>query len=269
MNETLTAQAQPALLERPPIVRPEVTDELMADIAARIVAEFHPYRIILFGSYAYGTPHAESDVDLLVVMEKATGQDRYVHALYDAARIPKLCMDILAYSPAELETRLAMGDFFIKEILERGRMLYDCGKLWKKPEITIVMSLFEEWIGFAEEDFKGAKAMNSLIPTPLTNLVCYHAEQCAEKYFKAFLVFHNVAPPRTHDLEELLNLCVAQDAELQTLDASMRLLNPYTTRTRYPGSAAFVADGNEAILAMDTIRDLLRQKLNLETGLPS
>ena len=264
MSETTTAQqSNTALLERPPNIRPEVNDELLADIARRIAAEFHPYRIILFGSYAYGTPHAESDIDLLVIMEKPAGTGRYVHALYDAARVPNLCMDILAYSPAELETRLAMGDFFVRDILARGKMLYDCGAVWDKQEIIITMSLFDEWIGFAEEDFKGAEAMNSVIPTPLMNLVCYHAEQCAEKYFKAFLVFHNAPPPRTHDLAELLKLCAAFDANLQTLDPQVQILNPYTTRTRYPGSAEFIADGNNALLAMRTIRDSVRNALNL------
>jgi len=45
-------------------LRPEVTDDLLADITRRIVEAFHPYKVILFGSYAYGTPHVYSDVDL-------------------------------------------------------------------------------------------------------------------------------------------------------------------------------------------------------------
>jgi predicted nucleotidyltransferase len=49
--------------------RPEVTDELLSDITRRIVDAFHPYKIILFGSYAYGKPHIYSDVDLFVIMD--------------------------------------------------------------------------------------------------------------------------------------------------------------------------------------------------------
>ena len=148
---TTTQQANTRLLECPQTLRPPVTDELLADIARRIVAEFHPYRIILFGSYAYGTPHAESDLDLLVIMEKPEGAGRVMPEINAAARVPNLEMDILVYSSAELETRLAMNDFFIVKIMECGRTLYDCGKMWDKQEITITMSLFDEWIGKAEK----------------------------------------------------------------------------------------------------------------------
>src|SRR5215475_7418711 len=50
-------------------LRPPVTEALLADITQRIVEKFQPFKVILFGSYAYGTPDLDSDVDLLVVMD--------------------------------------------------------------------------------------------------------------------------------------------------------------------------------------------------------
>jgi predicted nucleotidyltransferase len=90
----------------------------------QVADEFHPNRVILFGSYAYGKPTADSDVDLLVVMPhdgppavQAAEIRKRIHAGFP--------MDLLVRSPAEVRQRLDMGDFFIQEIMEQGRPLYE------------------------------------------------------------------------------------------------------------------------------------------------
>lgn len=108
-------------------LRPKVTPELLADMARRIVEAFHPHRVILFGSHAYGAPHKDSDVDLLVVMDSDERPAKRRMRVSPVARVPFLPMDVLVYTPAEIETRLAMGDHFITEILQRGQVLYDDG----------------------------------------------------------------------------------------------------------------------------------------------
>jgi predicted nucleotidyltransferase len=92
-------------------------------LSAQIAATFQPERIILFGSYAYGRPGADSDVDLLVVMPYAR------HAVYQAAAIltqvnPAFPVDVLVRTPGELAERIAQGDCFLREVVERGRELY-------------------------------------------------------------------------------------------------------------------------------------------------
>jgi predicted nucleotidyltransferase len=90
---------------------------------ARAIAErFEPERIILFGSYAYGTPHADSDVDLLVVMPCANeiGQSVRIRVAF-AAPFP---LDLIVRTPARLKQRLADGDWFLREITEQGKVLY-------------------------------------------------------------------------------------------------------------------------------------------------
>ena len=265
MSETITAQqSNIALLERPQLLRPEVTDELLADIARRIVAEFHPYRIILFGSYAYGTPHTESDVDLLVIMEKSAGQDRYIHALYDAARVPNLCMDVLAYSPAELETRLAMSDFFVRDILARGKTLYDCGAMWDKQEITITMTLLDEWIDKAEEDYSAAVVMHRMKKRPIPTVVCFHSQQCVEKYLKSLLIKHGEAPPRTHELKDLMRLCAVYEPNIALFQPMFHALSPYAVKFRYPDQTPVtVEDANEAVQMMRDIRKFVRKRLEI------
>ena len=107
---------------------PAVTEDLLADMTQRVVEACHPEKVILFGSYAYGTPHPDSDIDLFVVMKPGNPEEtnhQRVMKVTDVAKIRYLPMDVIVRTPQEVEARLAMGDFFIKEILDRGRVLYE------------------------------------------------------------------------------------------------------------------------------------------------
>lgn len=78
----------------------------------------------MFGSYAYGRPKSNSDVDLLVVMPcKGRALDKAIELrLENPARFP---LDLIVRTPDELRLRLAMGDFFLREIVENGIVLYE------------------------------------------------------------------------------------------------------------------------------------------------
>jgi predicted nucleotidyltransferase len=106
-------------------LRPRVTGELLADITRRVVDEFQPHKVVLFGSYAYGEPDLDSDVDLLVVMESTESMAQRIIRVAEVAQVRFLPMDILVYTPGELGERLSKGDFFIAEILQKGRVLYE------------------------------------------------------------------------------------------------------------------------------------------------
>ncbi|HYY16675.1 MAG TPA: nucleotidyltransferase domain-containing protein [Gammaproteobacteria bacterium] len=102
-----------------------VTQEVLAEIVRRIVAALHPDKIILFGSYVYGTPSGDSDVDLLIILEtKARPVDRYV-AVSRLIRPRPFPLDILVKTPDEIAQALQKGDSFIHEIVTRGRVLYE------------------------------------------------------------------------------------------------------------------------------------------------
>jgi uncharacterized protein len=94
------------------------------ELSQQIAAQFSPERIILFGSHAYGEPTADSDVDLLVVMP-FEGQ-----AFRKAAEIlnqisPTFSVDLLVRTAEQLDERLELGDFFLREIVTRGKVLYE------------------------------------------------------------------------------------------------------------------------------------------------
>ena len=94
------------------------------DLCQQIVKKFNPQKVILFGSHAYGKPSADSDVDLLVVMPfecRSVEQAIKIRQLI----YPKMPLDLLARTPAQIKERIEMGDFFIKDIIERGKILYE------------------------------------------------------------------------------------------------------------------------------------------------
>jgi uncharacterized protein len=93
-------------------------------VCAQIAREFRPQRIILFGSYAYGEPTPDSDVDLLVVMPlEGRAMDKAVEI---SRRLEhRFPIDLLVRSPEELRQRLEWNDFFLKEATEKGVVMYD------------------------------------------------------------------------------------------------------------------------------------------------
>jgi len=103
----------------------EEFEQQVVEVVGRVVQVLNPQRIILFGSRAYGRPIAGSDVDLLIVMdskERPAARATRVSRLLRPRPFP---MDILVRTPEEIQRRLDIGDQFVREILDRGRVLYD------------------------------------------------------------------------------------------------------------------------------------------------
>ena len=97
----------------------------IAAVVKKIATEFQPEKIILFGSYAYGRPTADSDVDLLVIME-TTLRPRQQRLRISRALSPHpFPMDIVVKTPEHLSERLTLGDQFLHQIMEHGRVMYE------------------------------------------------------------------------------------------------------------------------------------------------
>ena len=100
------------------------THQEIKKLCEKIAREFRPQKIILFGSHAYGKPQWDSDVDLLVIMPfkgRHTGK-----AIEILNRLnPTTALDLLVRTPQHVEKRLAMGDFFMREIIEQGKVMYE------------------------------------------------------------------------------------------------------------------------------------------------
>ena len=107
------------------VLVPELTPSILQEMVTRIVTAVDPMKIILFGSFAYGIPHKESDVDILVIME--TNRPRHkrpgvIHRALAGLLIPK---DILVYTPAEVDEWKDVSQAFVTQVLKRGVVVYD------------------------------------------------------------------------------------------------------------------------------------------------
>ena len=93
-------------------------------LSEQIVREFQPRKIILFGSHAYGKPAWDSDVDLLVVMSFKGRPNRQAAKI--RSRVDThVAFDLLVRTPEQISKRLAMGDTFMRDILDRGKVVYE------------------------------------------------------------------------------------------------------------------------------------------------
>jgi len=105
-------------------IRKRIPQTVIRRLARQIAKQFKPQKIILFGSYARGKPRPESDVDLLVVMDTK---------LREVEQSIKICqqldymfgLDLIVYTPKHLKDRVRMGDWFLRDVLKEGKVLYD------------------------------------------------------------------------------------------------------------------------------------------------
>lgn len=101
----------------------DVPMQVIRCFARQVAERFHPEKIVLFGSHAYGTPTADSDVDILVIM-RARNKHSQACKIRDAIPAP-FPMDLLVRTPEEMRWRLTEGDLFHTEILSKGKILYE------------------------------------------------------------------------------------------------------------------------------------------------
>ena len=102
-----------------------LTDDILREIVNRIIAAVDPDKVILFGSYAYGEPQRQSDLDILVIKKTDLPRHKRCIPVYDALRgliIPK---DIVVYTPEEVEDWENVPQSFLTSIIRKGRLLYE------------------------------------------------------------------------------------------------------------------------------------------------
>jgi HEPN domain-containing protein len=120
-----------------------------------------------------------------------------------------------------------------------------------------------EWVGKAEGDFRTAEREARVRKDPNHDAACFHAQQCAEKYLKAFLTQHQIPFRPIHDLEVLLGLITPVSPDFELFRDLLLLLNDYAVDVRYPGEEATKEEARAAVKAMRAVRAFVRQKLGV------
>lgn len=122
-----------------------------------------------------------------------------------------------------------------------------------------------EWITKAEEDFEAAIALARLRKHVLPNAVCFHGQQCAEKYLKARLQEAGLPVPKIHDLTFLLQRLLPIDPLLAALHSHLLRLTDYGVDFRYPSHQATLQDAKSALSDCRVVRREIRNALGLPT----
>jgi HEPN domain-containing protein len=120
-----------------------------------------------------------------------------------------------------------------------------------------------EWIAKAEADYRTMEREAAVLVEPSPESVCFHAQQCAEKYLKARVVAAGTEPSRTHSLLQLLSEAEAHESMWTAFAADLAFLATFAVRVRYPGEAPTDEDAAEAVAACRRFRAAARTALGL------
>lgn len=242
-----------------------VTREEIQATCDDIVQIFSPLQIILFGSYAYGTPAEHSDVDLLIIMPVDESELRQKASDIESCIPKRFKMDLHVRSPEVLAYRIAYNDWFLREITEKGEVLYESDGFYLIPpekKMNDLNPLTFEWIELAEGDYTVAienqQGDNQVFP-----VICFLTQQCVEKYLKAILQENNIPIPKTHDLNELLNLILPTYPSWLSWKSDLNYLTTHAVDARYPGDIPTETDAEKAMEICKMVRQVIRSELNI------
>lgn len=119
------------------------------------------------------------------------------------------------------------------------------------------------WVSRAEEDYLVAQSVMRR-KRPLPYIACFHAQQCAEKYFKAILVATNQPFSKVHDLLVLNQECAQVGIIFTVSDDLLSILSTYAVRVRYPGEDPTPDEAHEALAIARAVRRFARRQLGLK-----
>jgi HEPN domain-containing protein len=124
------------------------------------------------------------------------------------------------------------------------------------------LKLIKQWVEKAEEDFRTAEYLLAIKEECLLNSVCFHSQQCIEKYIKAMLVYCSIQFPKSHDVVELLNLIPDNYRPDLSID-DLAIINRYAVDTRYPGEWEIITrqEAEESVLIARDVRQKIRKLL--------
>ena len=233
-------------------------DEFISIMTERIVSDFDPLQIILFGSQARGDADRDSDIDLLVVFAELMDKRKTAIDIDRALADLPVAKDIIVSTPEELERSRTRIGSVLRYAQQEGKILW---KRWNadvhlgvlNKEVKSAMQTTDRladtarWLRYAEEDLITAETYLKDPRVP-PRQSCWHAQQAAEKALKAVLIFGQIDFRRTHDLNLLRDL-LPESWHLKTALPNLGDLNRWAIAARYPDDPreATEADASEAV----------------------
>ena len=233
-------------------------NKLISIMTERIVRNFDPLQIILFGSQARGDADRDSDIDLLVVFAELTDKRKTAIDIDRALSDLPVAKDVIVSTPEELERSRTRIGSVLRYAQQEGKVLWknrygDARRniLNKKAKSTIQttdrLADTTRWLRYAEEDLITAETyLNDPRVPPRQS--CWCAQQAAEKALKVVLIFLQIDFQRTHDLNVLRDL-LPESWQLKTALPNLGDLNRWAVGACYPDDVqeATQADASEAV----------------------
>lgn len=115
----------------------------------------------------------------------------------------------------------------------------------------------------AEQDYQTVIVLSRQRKKKLPDIVCYHAQQCAEKYLKAMMAKHDIKIPKNHDLVFLADKLKKVEPELELAKDMLSTLSQYAVEFRYPGESATKKDAKQAVKQIKQLRNIFRERMAL------
>ena len=168
-------------------------------------------------------------------------------------------------SPEEIAYRVSYNDWFLREITEKGEVLYESGSVFKKileRKYRGMNPLTLEWIQKAEGDYAAIR-LHQREESPNLDMLCFHAQQCIEKYLKAWLQENDVPFTKMRDLEKLLALIVPTIPDWHVWQSEFSVFSEDAIDFLYPGKYATADESEKAIDLCTEIRQAIRMELKL------
>ena len=242
----------------------QIDQDEISVIVERLVDVYHPLRIYLFGSYAWGEPHDDSDYDLCVVVEASGELKRHrsqigLDALFDILRHRGI--DLIVYTISEFERAATHPSSFASPIKSKGVLLYDRIPFYvhvpsNRKEHCCMIEPHDAWIIKAQSDLKTAE-LAIRQDEPITDTAIFHAQQCAEKALKGFLAFKRSEIRKTHNLGELVVQCAVIDHVFNSLLPDANTLTPKATEFRYFGNIDEIDDISQLFPSVEEVESAI------------
>ena len=121
----------------------------------------------------------------------------------------------------------------------------------------------QNWLFRAKEDIAVIHSLTGIGLEFYTSTICFHAQQAVEKFLKAFLIYHDIDFPKTHDLDFLLSNC--QHIDKASFDIDLKSLSDFGVSVRYPDDFYIpeVKETEEYVKIADEIRCIVERKIKL------